>query len=270
MRRQKGERDLHYAFINVATMMAADAIFFNSSFHRRTFFEALPGFLKHFPEHSELETLPALEKKSQVLPIGLDLGRLKRRRPSCSGGDGDAPLIIWNQRWEYDKNPADLFNVLYKMSDEGIPFRLALCGMNFRRRPEEFVEARTRLASHIVHEGFADEATYHRLLWQAQVTISTALHEFFGISVLEAIACQTFPILPHRLSYPELIPSAYHDRCLYRDPGGLEARLRWSLTNQSESARLAAELAASVTRFDWPTVVKSYDDAFDLWLNGLA
>ena len=270
MRRQKGERDLHYAFINVASMMAADAIFFNSSFHRQSFFEALPGFLKHFPEHSELEALPALRNKSQVLPIGLDFGKLKRRQPPGTGrdGDGNAPLIIWNQRWEYDKNPAELFNALYTISDDGIPFRLALCGMNFRRQPDEFVEARSRLASHIVHEGYADEATYHRLLWQAQVTISTALHEFFGISVLEAVACQTFPILPHRLSYPELIPDAYHDRCLYRDQGGLEARLRWSLTNRSESGRLAAELAASVTHFDWPIVIKNYDDAFDRWLIG--
>ena len=176
--------------------------------------------------------------------------------------DGQAPLIIWNQRWEYDKNPAQLFDALYTISEEGLPFRLALCGMNFRRRPEEFEEARSRLSSHIIHEGYADEQSYHALLWQAQITVSTAVHEFFGVSVLEAIACHTLPILPHRLTYPELIPEGYHDQCLYRNQDELIQKLRWSIKNPLKTTELAAGLAATVSRFDWPLVAKSYDEAF--------
>ena len=263
MRRQKGERDLHYAFINVASMLTADEVFFNSAFHRHTFFESLPGFLKHFPEHNELDAIPALRSKSRILPIGLDLGALIRQEPSTASGS--APLIIWNQRWEYDKNPGQFFKALYKMADEGIPFRLALCGKNFRRRPVEFEEARRRLSSFIIHEGYADEVTYRDLLWQARVTISTAFHEYFGISILEAISCRTFPILPRRLSYPELIPERFHELCLYRDQTGLERRLRWSLVSQAESEEAAAELALSAKRFDWVTVAQNYDDAFGRW-----
>ncbi|MCZ7673674.1 MAG: hypothetical protein M5U34_44470 [Chloroflexi bacterium] len=44
---------------------------------------------------------------------------------------------------------------------------------------------------------------------------------FFGISILEAIYCHTFPLLPRRLSYPELLPPAYHDHCLYTDQADL-------------------------------------------------
>jgi glycosyltransferase involved in cell wall biosynthesis len=263
MRRQKGERDLHYAFINVASMMAADEIYFNSSFHLRAFFESLPGFLKHFPEDNELENIPLLRAKSHVLPVGIDLSVLKRQDHLPK--NESAPLIIWNQRWEYDKNPIQFFEALYTMVDDGVAFRLALCGMNFRRRPEEFKEALKRLSSHIVHEGYADEATYRDLLWQARVTISTAFHEYFGISILEAIYCQTFPILPRRLSYPELIPERFHDRCLYDDQAGLEQRLRWSLTNPLQSAEAAAELAVTVAHFDWATVARRYDDAFSKW-----
>lgn len=259
MRRQKGERDLHYAFINYASMLAADAIFFNSHYHRDTFFTALPRLLKHFPDYNELENVAALRARSGVLPAGIDFSRLEPAPPPPVEPD-ERPLIIWNQRWEYDKNPATFFRTLYALAAEGIPFRLALCGENFRRRPAEFEEAQERLASHIIHVGYADDKTYRSLLWQAAVTVSTAIHEFFGVSILEAIYCHTFPILPHALSYPELIPEKDHGRCLYENTGGLQQRLRWALTHPHEAASLAAELAPVAAVYDWRRLASSYDE----------
>ncbi|MEZ4581048.1 MAG: glycosyltransferase [Caldilineaceae bacterium] len=60
--------------------------------------------------------------------------------------------------------------------------------------PDEFVAARARLGDAVVHWGFLpDRAAYLALLGQADLVISTALHEFFGISVLEAIRGRRFP-----------------------------------------------------------------------------
>lgn len=266
MRRQGGERDLHYAFINYASMLAADAIFFNSAYHRQSLFEAFPRFLKHFPEYNELQTLDALRKKSEVLPLGIELEALRRagnehgrKDPSEQREESGAPLIIWNQRWEYDKNPGAFFKALYAVADEGIPFRLALCGKSFRRRPEEFEEARRRLRSRIVHWGYASRERYGQLLWEADITISTAHHEFFGISILEAIYCHAFPILPGRLSYPELVPQTYHGQCLYETESGLLRRLRWALTHPAEAAAVAARLAPAVDAFAWEHLAPRYD-----------
>lgn len=257
MRRQKGERDLHYAFINYASMLAADHVHFNSAYHRHTFLAELPRFLRHFPEYNELDTVAELAARSSVLPVGLDLARLAP--PATPVPPAGAPLILWNQRWEYDKNPAGFFHALYTVAAEGIPFRLALCGENFRRHPTEFNTALTRLRDQICHVGYANEADYRHLLHEAAITISTAHHEFFGISILEAIACHTFPILPHRLSYPELIPPPFHHRCLYENQGGLLQRLRWALANPAGAATIATQLAQTVTRFDWATLAPVYD-----------
>lgn len=262
MRRQKGERDLHYAFINYASMVAAECVLFNSHYHRRSFFAALPNFLKHFPEYNELESVEETAAKSRVLPAGVDVGRLERPqgaprvdRPNVER----APLIIWNQRWEYDKNPAAFFRALYAVAEEGVPFRLALCGESFRRRPVEFEEAQERLGEQIVHVGYAEAERYCSLLWEAEVTVSTAVHEFFGISILEAITCHTFPILPRRLSYPELLPQTFHRRCLYEDDGGLVQRLHWALTEREEAAAAAAALAPQMASFAWREVAPRYD-----------
>lgn len=257
MRRQQGERDLHYTFINFASMLVADRVLFNSAYHQQAFFEALPNFLKHFPEYNELDLIPQLEEKSHILPVGIDLRRFDTADPPAPAAQ--PPLIIWNQRWEYDKNPADFFAALYTIAGENIPFRLALCGENFRRIPAEFAEASIRLKPQIVYYGFADDQRYQALLKEAAVTISTAHHEFFGISFIEAIYCHTFPLLPNRLSYPELLPPAFHSHCLYHSQEELIQKLRHTLQHPAWAAETAARLAHHIVQYDWHTIAPMYD-----------
>jgi glycosyltransferase involved in cell wall biosynthesis len=258
MRRQQGERDLHYAFINFASMLVADQVLFNSAYHQQAFFDALPNFLKHFPEYNELDLIPQLESKSHILPVGIDLRRFDPEETAASTTPAP-PLILWNQRWEYDKNPADFFAALYTMAGEDIPFRLALCGENFRRIPAEFAEASIRLKPAIVHYGYANDALYQSLLREAAVTISTAHHEFFGISFIEAIYCQTFPLLPNRVSYPELLPPAFHQACLYNSQEELVRKLRHTLQHPAQTAETAAALAQHFVQYDWHTIAPMYD-----------
>lgn len=259
MRRQLGERDQHYAFINYASQVAADRILFNSNYHLESYFASLPNFLKHFPEYNELATIDGLRDKSQVLPVGISFGRFGSPPEPLSNSQHYVPLILWNQRWEYDKNPDAFFRALFRLKEEGVNFRLALCGQQFGRRPRIFDEAAKRLAKETVHVGLADSDTYRSLLWQADITVSTAVHEFFGISVLEAVGCQAFPILPRKLSYPELIPESFHGKCLYDNQEGLLGRLRWALTHVSDAAEVGRQLAAAALAFDWRVVAKKYD-----------
>lgn len=261
MRRQRGERDLHYAFINYASMLAADCVVFNSHFHRESLLEALPRFLRHFPEYQEQATILSLREKSEVLPIGLDWDSLQKaeRRDRAHAKNDNPPLILWNQRWEYDKDPALFFRALYTMQEEEIAFHLALCGERFSQAPHEFDEARSRLADHIIYEGYAPREKYRNLLWAADITLSTAKHEFFGISILEAIACETFPILPARLSYPELLPDRFHKLCLYENETALRRRLRWALQHPEQIAEQARDLARFVSHFSWTSVARRYD-----------
>ncbi len=252
------KRDLTYGMINVLSMVAADRIHFNSAYHRDEFFDELPRLLKHFPDYNHLEIIPQLREKSDVLPVGLELSDFDAFRPAAPE---PGPLrILWNQRWEYDKNPGEFFRVLYALADEGLDFQLIVAGENFRQQPAEFAEARQRLARRIIHFGFAESrAEYARLLWRADVVVSAARHEFFGVSVLEAIYCGAWPLLPHRLSYPELLPRELHAAHLYQDFDDLLAKLRWALGHPQ--AVRAQNLASIAKPFRWETVAKRYDDA---------
>jgi glycosyltransferase involved in cell wall biosynthesis len=265
MRRQLGERDRHYAFTNYTSMMVSDCILFNSSHHLNSFFAALPGFLKHFPEYNEMGSIKTLRSKSEVLHLGIDLNRLdldslKSRNFAKASS---APLILWNQRWEYDKNPEDFFNALFVLADEGVPFRLALCGQQYGKQPPSFKAAIKRLGERIIHTGFASPEIYSQLLWDADIVVSTAHHEFFGISILEAIYAQSFPILPARLSYPELIPAEVHEDCLYLGQEALTDRLRWALSHPHDILELAQEIAKYIARYDWIQLGPIYDETLN-------
>jgi glycosyltransferase involved in cell wall biosynthesis len=251
------KRDLTYGMINWLSMLAADRVLFNSRYHLEAWFDELPRMLKHFPDCSHLHMVPQVRRKSEVLPVGCELAGLDQARVEERAGE--APLLLWNQRWEYDKAPQVFFRALDVLVAEGWDLRVALAGSNIRQQAQEFEAARQRLGARVVHYGWADRDTYARLLWQADVVVSTAIHEFFGIAVVEAIYCGCFPVLPRRLAYPEVLPAGAHEQCLYEDVEGLLDRLRWALAHSSEARQIARRLRPSMACFDWATMAPRYD-----------
>lgn len=252
-----GEKpDLTYAMINWLSQLCADLVLFNSEFHRRSWFNKLPNLLKHFPDYNHLDLIKEVESRAKVMPVGIDFQEVNRHRvPSWT------PLILWNQRWEYDKRPDLFFDLLYRLEATGRQFKLAVAGENFRNVPAEFDEAASRLAHRIEHWGFLpSRKSYLALLQKSDLVISTAEHEFFGISILEAVQAGAFPLLPNRLSYPELIPAGLHAACLYSDQGELfEMACR-----RLDMPRPAPPSLQRVVHeaYTWPVVAGAYDNLF--------
>jgi glycosyltransferase involved in cell wall biosynthesis len=252
------KRDLTYGMINWLSMLAADRVLFNSTYHLADWFDELPRLLKHFPDHTHLHRIAEVQAKSEVLPVGCNLHPL-RPIPDAQSPIPNTPLILWNQRWEYDKDPETFFRALYTLAGEGLDFQVALAGKSYRQTAPEFEAARERLGARVVHFGYAAQARYAALLRQSSIVVSTAIHEFFGVAVVEAIYSGCFPVLPHRLTYPEIVPPSHHGHCLYDDFEGLLARLRWALAHPEQARTLAAELRPAVARFAWTEVAPRYD-----------
>jgi glycosyltransferase involved in cell wall biosynthesis len=254
------KRDLTYGMINWLSMLVADRVFFNSRFHLDDWFQAIPNMLKHFPDCSHIHRVDDVRARASVLPVGCDLSRLDP--VPGPGRPGQPPLILWNQRWEYDKDPDTFFRALYVLQSEGVDFRVAIAGQSYGQSAPEFEAARARLGDRVVHFGYAAPEDYARLLRQADIVVSTAIHEFFGVAIVEAIYGGCFPILPRRLSYPELIPDPHHKVCLYDTFEDLLARLRWALGHPSAVRGMADGLRPSLARFDWGHMAPRYDGQF--------
>ena len=249
------QRDLHYAFINYASALAADAVLFNSSYHRDAFLGALPGFLNRFPDANESGTVRSIAGKSRVLPLGLDLRALDRHRPAAAA-DGGPPLILWNHRWEFDKDPESFFQALYRLADEGLDFRVAVLGESFSRAPAVFKQARSRLGERVVQWGYLESyREYADWLWRADILPVTSRQEFFGASVVQALYCDCRALLPCRLSYPEHVPLGAAAGVLYGEGEELVDRLRPLVRGEAKGELLRD----FVGRYDWQTLAPVYD-----------
>jgi glycosyltransferase involved in cell wall biosynthesis len=255
------DRDAHYGFINFTSALVADAVFFNSKYHMDSFLKGLIPFLEGFPDHNELDAVEQIEAKAQVLPLGVDLRRFDEY--SAVDETPHPPLILWNHRWEYDKNPEEFFEALFRLRAEGVVFQLALLGERFSESPHIFEEAERRLGGLIVHSGFVEDFDeYARWLKRADIIPVTSIHDFFGRSVVEAIYCDCYPLLPRRLAYLEHIPEERHDEFFYDDFEGLMSKLRNIILNIDETR--SASVSDFVHRYDWGSMAPRCDMAFDI------
>ncbi len=253
-------RDVHFGFTDITTALAADEIWFNSSSHLQAYLAALPAFVQQMPDARPAWITAAIERKASVMYPGCDFAPPPATEPADPGQDTGPPLIIWNHRWEFDKNPEAFFEALYALAAAGRRFEVAVLGECFQDQPKCFLKARERLGTRIVHFGFAPSVDdYHGWLQRGHFVVSTALQENFGLAVVEAIHCGCLPLLPRRLSYPEIIPERFHDLCLYADQSDLTARLARLLDNLNAYAKEKEDLQAAMERYAWKVRIEEFD-----------
>ncbi|MEO1530456.1 MAG: DUF3524 domain-containing protein, partial [Planctomycetota bacterium] len=183
-----------------SSAIAADAVWFNSEFNRRTFLEGSRDFLRRMPDGVAAHDLNAVEDKSAVIPPGFEPCQIER--PSHQG-----PLRLgWVGRFEHDKRPDRFCELLEKLSERHFPFELVLLGP--RDESHDILnQIRNSFGNQILFDGYAqDRNEYWRWLTRMDVVVSTADHEFFGIAVCEAISAGAIPLTPDGLSYTEYVP----------------------------------------------------------------
>lgn len=270
------ERDLHFAITNLTTALAADEVWFNSAFHRDQWLDAIPKFLKRMPDFQPFGAVERIRAKASVHWPGIELAEPAEESDVRRRG----PLrILWAARWEFDKDPETFFAALEILRDGGVRFRVSVLGESFRRVPEVFAEARQAFADHVDRWGYQERRQdYLDALAEADVFVSTAIHEFFGLSVIEAIAAGCRPLLPRRLSYPEIVDAVAPSRDDFFYDGSAEslaARLTelasWVDAGSvgfppagSNAMFVDREIAArAVARYSWTHLRPRLDDAVE-------
>jgi glycosyltransferase involved in cell wall biosynthesis len=255
------ERDYQYGFTNITTCLAADRVLFNSRYHLTNFVEAVGDLLGKMPDCVPEGVPEQIEARSEVVPVGVNLREIDRIRPEVQPSEGP-PLILWNHRWEFDKAPRKFFEAIERLEAEGCDFELAVVGQSFRRCPPVFDWAKERFAHRIRQFGYLpSREDYLRLLLRSDIVVSTAVHEFFGIAVVEAIYAGCVPVLPNRLSYPELLATDGSSPYLYEtDEEMVEQLACWCASPRKLREQ---SLAENVKRFGWEEVAPRLDTVLE-------
>jgi glycosyltransferase involved in cell wall biosynthesis len=259
--RHEDERDLHYAITNLNSAHAADSVWFNSAFHRDEMLHASGELMARLPAGLPDGIIAGIERKSVGETPGID-----PISPSDSRSSG--PLrILWAARWEFDKCPEDFFAALNVLVANDVDFRVSVVGEQFRAVPPVFAEARERLHDRIDRWGYQQSrAEYVRCLQEADVVVSTAVHEFFGLSMIEAISAGAHPLLPRRLAYPEILaPLGDSSEAFFYDGTveDLARQLEDHVARLHRGGTMQCNARQAVERFSWNRRALAMDDRLE-------
>ncbi len=259
--RAEDKRDYQYVLTNMNSAVAADEVWFNSKFHEAEFLTALKDFLKKMPDYQPYEQIKKIKNKSKVVHPGI------REFETFKQAEGKkVKTILWAARWEHDKNPEDFFATLSELKKRGYDFKLNVIGENFRDRPEAFDKAKKEFKEYITRWGYQkNRKEYEKTLKESDVIVSTAVHEFFGIAVLEAMARGCYPLLPERLAYPEITdiknnPEFFYDGTVK----SLAKKLERLIDDKDQILEEGKQKAEERTQeFFWSKQVKKIDEAIE-------
>ena len=251
-------RDHHYGFINYSSALVSDYNLFNSDFHRHSFINALRNFLSNFPDFKDYDNIEIIKDKSKTLYLGLDL---KKFDSYYYKKDNKKPVILWNHRWEHDKNPNDFIYLISELDKKGLEFECVLLGKNKQTKSGYFDEFINRFSHRILHAGYCKTfEKYASLLWQADICPITSIQDFFGISIAESVYCNTLPILPDRLVYPEIYKKQINSNLFYKGKKDLCSKVEILIKeNNFNSKQIPKNL---IQKYDWSEMINKYDNYF--------
>ncbi|HED35242.1 MAG TPA: DUF3524 domain-containing protein [Gammaproteobacteria bacterium] len=199
--RQQQHHSVDPQMVQLYGALAADQLLFNSIYNRDSFLEGVDSLLKKLPDEVPDNITEALKHKTGVLPVAIN--------PIKNSATKNTGLILWNHRWEYDKAPqvfADALNLLNKSHSD---FQLALLGERSQKKPDALMQIEQQHSKRIIVNQRVSKNKYREYLSQAGIAVSTAIHEFQGLSMLEAVSAGATPVVPDDLCYQEQYAENY-------------------------------------------------------------
>ncbi len=175
--------------------------------------------------------------------------------------------ILWAARWEHDKGPDVFFEAMKLLKEKNIDFRLNVIGETFREMPEIFNQAKSELADKIDIWGYQNSREkYEKALAASDIFVSTANHEFFGITALEAVSAGLYPLLPKRLSYPEVFHLEHNENKFFYEGNADSLVKKLELLSGKYYSDdtingFRAELEHVVRGFEWQNRIEDFDSS---------
>jgi len=212
----RSQEDFHYGFSNYTSCLVADQVFFNSLFHKTQFLSAIMSLLKRLPDYTDkcIELAKSIEAKSEVIYVGLNFERIDSFKNKIQ--KSTPPTLLWNHRWSHDKRPDLFLRLCQYLRDKQVDFKLNLLNNVDSDNTGVYKLIKDEFEEYIVLEGLiSDYDKYIKAISSSDILPVSSDHDFYGISVLEAIYCGLCPILPRNKVYEEFFDSNLYSENYY-------------------------------------------------------
>ncbi len=254
--------DLHFPFTNLTSALCADEVWFNSAFNLTSMLDGITATLKLLPDYPPTWSVEAIGSKSLVQSPGIEIGGEVDSQRILSRASADPIKIVWAARWEHDKGPDLLLEVLNELKTQSVNFSISIVGQQYHRKPEAFEQIKDMHSDQIADWGFVPRTTYDQLLSKADVFLSTANHEFFGLSFVESISHGCCPVVPNAMAYPGLMQPIFEAETLLYETSAQAVEIIASIWRTPERFQAVASKLSShfIETYSWPVRAAAMDD----------
>lgn len=232
-------RFMHYPDMEVAdlaNLLCLDRVLVPSHYLRGVLLENIGNWQR--------EAASKIEGRMAVVGLPINTRRLDASRTEETF---DRPTIVFNHSLIPSKAPEVFLDVAERVlerhevnvvitreaQDEGIKRRLA--------------ELSARFPGRLTSGETYSLPEYFRILWKADIQVSTALHEGLGIATLEAMYAHNCCLLPNRCSYPEITDGLEDVLCSSTEE--LLDKLDYYLENEAARRQVAQTLHERSLRY---------------------
>jgi len=232
-------RTIHYPgmeVVDLANLLCLDRVLLPSYYLRDVLLENIGRW--------KPEVAKQLEPKLAVVGLPINTNQMDAFHTTEKF---ERPTIVFNHALIPSKAPTVFLEIAEELLE-----RHDVNVIITRHAEDESVAALLqRLSKRFPHRFLVGETyslpDYFRLLWKADLQVSTAIHEGLGIATLEAMYTENCCLLPNCCSYPE-ITGGFQD-VLYNSREELLDKIDYFLKNEAERRKVACELRRRSLRY---------------------
>ena len=135
-------------------------------------------------------------------------------------------------------------------------------GESFRNQPEVFSTIKKEFNDNILNFGYIeDNNTYQNILQNSDIVLSTSLHDFQGLSILDAVAAGATPLLPNRMAYSNYFDEDY----LYRSniesvEHEAESLVTKLIAMRQEAVATGYRITPDISQLSWSQCKEKYQN----------
>ena len=258
--------------VTIFSALAATRLCFNSDYNKRSFIDGVTSLMKKFPDFKPNGIEKRLDAKSSVLPVPHvhDLAS-----STIHANEQDRPIrVVWNHRWEYDKGPDRLLALIGALP-ESLNIVFHVLGQRFAKSPVVMDDIKALLGNRnwLGEWGFVESRSrYWNILSESDIVLSTAIHDFQGLAIQEAVQLGCVPLVPNRLAYADIYDESFRYSSLAPDMDASTAQI----TAEAQAGALYVEqfcydlpVPPNLDFLLWSNMREHYADCFVRLSGGL-